>query len=218
MAARLTKDVSLLVLLTVFAITMMLIPFSASAQQFVSVDVSGSVTTYPQSINDLGRTVGLSRLSGRKRVDSPETAVNEPPPAGAILDLNGTPIPGGGDGTYQQYSVNFTASLANTAITFAFRDDPQYISFVNASVADLTNPNGNLLVNGDFSGGTYTDNGNPYTPVGWTYTNTYSAGAGGVVRSGCSPFDYCWYDGAIQAYDLISQTIPTQVGDISRPA
>src|ERR1017187_4586863 len=150
--------------------------------------------------------------SSQSKPDSPN--LNYPPPPGAILDLNGTPIPGGGDGTYQQYSVNFTASLANTAITFAFRDDPQYISFVNASVADLTNPNGNLLVNGDFSGGTYTDNGNPYTPVGWTYTNTYSAGAGGVVRSGCSPFDYCWYDGAIQAYDLISQTIPTQVGDI----
>ena len=141
---------------------------------------------------------------------------NNPPPAGAILDLNGTPIPGGGNGTYQQYGANFTASVANTAITFAFRDDPAFISFANASVTDVTHPNGNLLVNGDFSGGTYTDNGNTLTPDGWTYTNQYGADAGGITESGssyCYVFSYCWYDGAVQAYDAMSQTIATQVGD-----
>ena len=47
--------------------------------------------------------------------------INQPPPIGAILDLNGLPIPGGGDGTtFQQYTVNFLADLASTAITFAF--------------------------------------------------------------------------------------------------
>lgn len=142
--------------------------------------------------------------------------VNEPPPAGAILDLSGTPIPGGGNDTLQSYSVDFTASLSDTAITFAFREDPAFISFESASLVDLTNPSGNLLLNGDFSGGTYTDNGNSATPNGWTYANIYGAEAGGVVTTGCPTggTTYCWYDGAVQAYDAISQTVATNPGDV----
>ena len=136
---------------------------------------------------------------------------NTGPPAGAILDLNGTPIPGGGNGTYQQYTVYFTATLASTAITFAFRDDPAFISFANASVVDTTTSSGNLLTNGDFSGGTVGS-----TPIGWTYSNQYGATYGGVVdpTPPCAAgYPYCWYDGAVQAYDAISQTIATNVGD-----
>lgn len=140
---------------------------------------------------------------------------NEGPPTGAILDLNGTPIPGGGNGTYQQYTVSFNASLTSTAITFAFRDDPAYISFASASVTDNATPSLNLLFNGDFSKGVYTDNGNSSTPDGWTYANMYGASFGGVVEAGSpcpgGPSD-CWYDGATQAYDAISQTIPTTPG------
>jgi len=140
-----------------------------------------------------------------------DPGTNNPPPSGAILDLGGTPIPGGGNDTYQQYTVNFTANIANTAITFAFREDPAFISFANASVVDLTADNGtNLLVNGDFSLGTVGS-----TPVDWTYSNQYGASSGGIVESGsgsCYTYSSCWYDGAVQAYDAISQTIPTIVG------
>jgi hypothetical protein len=131
--------------------------------------------------------------------------INEPPPAGAILDLNGLPIP---HGAPQEYSVDFTATLPSTAITFAFRDDPAYITFTNASVVDLTTSSGNLLTNGNFSGGTYTDNGNSLTPNGWTYANTYGAAFGGQVIGSA------WVDGAVQAYDAISQTIGTNSGDL----
>ncbi|MGB7759880.1 MAG: hypothetical protein WBL61_08630 [Bryobacteraceae bacterium] len=146
---------------------------------------------------------------------------NQPPPAGAILDLNGLPIPGHGDGsTFQQYSVNFTATLTSTAITFAFREDPAFLSFEDASVTDLTAPGGNLLTNGDFSGGTYTSSGNSATPVGWTYANIYGASYGGEATTcaggGPQPSGDCWYDGAVQAYDAISQTIPTVVGHTYR--
>jgi uncharacterized repeat protein (TIGR01451 family) len=135
---------------------------------------------------------------------------NNPPPADPILDLSGTPIPGGGNSTYQLYTVNFTATLASTTITFAFREDPAFISFTNASVVDTTTHSGNLLLNGDFSGG--------LSP--WTYSNVYGAASGGIVESGPN-FCYtsnntsntCWYDGAVQAYDAISQTIDTTVGD-----
>ena len=131
---------------------------------------------------------------------------NQPPPAGAILDLNGQPI----TNVQQSYSVNFVGGVANTAITFAFRQDPSYLSFSNVSVVDLTTASGNLLVNGDFSLGPVGSN----TPVGWTYANNYGASASGTVESGCGVGgSNCWYDGAVQAYDAISQSIATNIGD-----
>ncbi|MGA6987952.1 MAG: hypothetical protein WBZ01_17980 [Terriglobales bacterium] len=159
---------------------------------------------------------------------------NNPPPAGAILDLGGayttpptapTAIPGNGNETYQQYMVNFTAAAANstctngscsTVITFAFRDDPAQISFTNASVTDVTiptTPSPNLLTNGSFGTGDLT---------GWTYVDSFGvSGAGLVGYSGeyidnCPSFNgvvsYCWIDGAVQAYDALSQTIATTGG------
>ena len=117
-------------------------------------------------------------------------------------------------GTPQTYTVDFTASQSNTAITFAFREDPAFVFVFNTSVVNLTTSSGNLLTNGDFSGGTYTDNGNSATPTGWTYANIYGASAGGVVTSSCEGYgSHCWYDGAVQAYDAISQTISTTAGD-----
>lgn len=144
---------------------------------------------------------------------------NQPPPSGAILDLNGTQIPGGGNGvTYQQYTVNFTGTLTNTDITFAFREDPAFISFTDVSVMDLTHPSGNLLHNGNFQGGTYCDNGNCGTPIDWMYANVFGAEAGGVVDTGCSPAPSgntsCWFDGAVQAYDAIDQMIATNMHDV----
>jgi hypothetical protein len=51
--ARLTKRPSLLNLLTVLATTTMLTSFSGSAQQFISVDVSGAIFT---SVNGMTGT------------------------------------------------------------------------------------------------------------------------------------------------------------------
>jgi uncharacterized repeat protein (TIGR01451 family) len=137
-----------------------------------------------------------------------DPANNNPPPAGAILDLNGTPIP---VGVYQRYTVSFQAAIPNTAITFAFREDPAFVFLANVMVTDTTaNSTANLLVNGDFSLGPVGSN----TPTGWTYANQYGATFGGFVDSGaCGSFAFCWDDGAVQAYDAISQTIHTIVGD-----
>jgi len=161
-----------------------------------------------------------------------DPGTNTGPPSGAILDLANPPqaVPGGGNDTYQQYTVTFQAALANTAITFAFREDPAFISFSNASVTDITNPNSpgpNLLQNGNFSLGTYAETMdgvvvNSLTPVDWTYANQYGAAAGGIVESACGAgpaplytfgVGDCWFDGAVEAFDAISQTIPTTVGD-----
>jgi hypothetical protein len=138
---------------------------------------------------------------------------NNLPPAGAILDLAGTPIPGGGNSTYQMYTTSFTATSTSTAITFAFREDPAFISFSNPSVIDQANAGVNLLVDADFSGGTFTSSGNSSTPVGWTYANVYGATFGGVLQAGCGVTGgFCWYDGAVQAYDALTQTIATTIG------
>src|SRR5208337_4851428 len=68
--------------------------------------------------------------------------VNEPPPSGAILDLAGTAVPH----TYQQYTVNFTASQGSTAISFALREDPAFLSLDDVSVVDVTHPSGNIIL------------------------------------------------------------------------
>lgn len=137
-------------------------------------------------------------------VIAPARADNNGPPTGAILDLNGQVIP---HDSYQEYTVNFTASDPNTAITFAFREDPEFVYMEEVSVVDETTSGSNLLTNGDFSGGVYTDNGNSYTPNGWIYANIYGAEDGGEVTGGV------WKDGAVGSYDAISQTIATNVGD-----
>lgn len=136
-----------------------------------------------------------------------QAANNNPPPAGAILDLNGQPI----TNDQQSYSVDFIGGVTDTAITFAFRQDPAFLSFSNASVVDLTTGSANLLVNGDFSAaGSVGTN----SPPGWTYANIYGAEAAGIVELGCGVGgSNCWYDGAVQAYDAISQTISTTIGD-----
>jgi hypothetical protein len=132
---------------------------------------------------------------------------NVGPPPGAILDLNGQPI----TNSNQTYTVDFVATVASTAVTFAFRQDPSFESFSNVSVVDLTTSSGNLDVDGNFAAGTVGTTNAP----GWTYANIYGATFGGVVQSGslCGGLGTCWYDGAVQAYDAISQTIATTVGD-----
>ena len=132
---------------------------------------------------------------------------NVGPPPGAILDLNGLPI----TNSDQSYSVDFVASVAATAVTFAFRQDPSFESFSDVSVVDVTTSSGNLITDGDFSAGTPGSN----SPPGWTYANIYGATFGGVVGNAgdCGSLGTCWYDGAVQAYDAISQTIGTNIGD-----
>lgn len=147
---------------------------------------------------------------------------NEPPPAGAFLDLGGAET-----GTAAQAEVlngapvletaSFTAANAVTDLTLAFRQDNEFIFVGGVSLVDTTTSSGNLLTNGNFAGGTYTNNGNSGTPNGWSYANVFGAAAGGFVTSGgaCTEFasGFCWDDGAVQAYDAIDQNVATTVGD-----
>jgi hypothetical protein len=138
------------------------------------------------------------------------TPMNEPPPAGAILDLNGKPIV---PKTAETYTVDFTGAAADTTIAFAFRDDPAFIEFTNASVVDLTTQSGNLLKNGGFSLGVNTDAHGISHPKDWTYTNISGVSFGGYVSTNCGGGAYCWMDGAVRGYDEISQAIATTIGN-----
>ncbi len=161
----------------------------------------------------LGLFVALASLLANQAHAQP---FNEPPPVGpVILDLNGTLI----YKVYTQYTVDFTATLTTTNLSFAFRDDPAFLFLANVTVNDVTSgtPVPVLLTNGDFSQGLV---GNQ-APVGWTYLNTFGASFGGVVKDN-NPYTgpgntgslYNYYDGAVQAYDGITQAITTTVGDL----
>ena len=133
-------------------------------------------------------------------------ALNEPPPVGpVILNLTGTAIPHSWTG----YSASFVASSAITNLSFAFREDPAFLFLDNVTMT--TGGGANLVVNGDFEQGVV-----GAQPVGWTYLNTFGATFGGYVTSGSAcdgGSGNCYYDGAVGAYDSITQAIATVVGE-----
>ena len=133
--------------------------------------------------------------------------MNEPPPVGTIIELlTGQPI----IGTYSTRTASFVATAASTNLSFAIREDPAFLLLDNLSLVDVTTSSGNLLVNGDFELGPI----GASAPTGWTYLNTFGASFGGAVQSGCGVGgSNCYDDGAVQAYDAITQAIATTAGD-----
>ena len=127
------------------------------------------------------------------------------PPTGAILDLNGTAVPH----QYTQYTTSFVATQASTNLSFAFREDPAFL-FLD-DVVLTTGGGSNLLVNGGFESGPVGAN----APTGWTFLNTFGATFAGVVgnAAGAAHSGTNYYvDGAVQAYDGITQAIATIIG------
>jgi hypothetical protein len=125
------------------------------------------------------------------------------PPTGALLDLNGSAIAH----TYTQYTASFVATDALTNISFALREDPAFLFLDDVSVS--TGGGANLLVNSGFELGPLDAN----APSGWTYLNSFGATFAGVVgtggaRSGANAY----VDGAVQAYDGITQAVLTNPG------
>lgn len=122
------------------------------------------------------------------------------PPTGAILDLDGTAIPH----SFTAYSTTFTATSLSTNISFAFREDPAFLLLDNVSV-HLTSGGPNLLTNGDFEMGTVGG-----AAVAWTFLNQFGANYEGFVQAGSGiGASNSWYDGAVQAYDGITQAVLT---------
>lgn len=123
-----------------------------------------------------------------------------------IYNLTGQTI----SSTYQTATVTFTPSDTTTHLSFAFRNDPSYLELANVSLVDSTTSSSNLLTNGNFSSGTLGSS----APTGWTYLNAFGASHGGALTSGCAPSSgNCYSDGAVQAYDAISQNVTTITRD-----
>jgi hypothetical protein len=156
----------------------------------------------------LARIASLSLLLafGQQAFANPCPPGNPPtncaPPSGpVILDLAGQAVPH----AFQQYTASFIAGVTTTQISFAFREDPDFLLLDNVSVTTGGGPN--LLTNGDFEGG------GGSVPTGWTHLNTFGAGAAGVLDSGCGiTGSHCWSDGSIQGYDGLNQSITTAIG------
>lgn len=132
------------------------------------------------------------------------------PPPGWILDLA---LAGGSVPdlpTYNNYTVNFVATGATTNVSFAFREDPAFLYFDDVSVMDLTNPSGELIVNGGFESG-----------LGpWVHLNTFGATFSGLVSNvgaaNAHGGSFVWRDGSVQGYDGLTQSILTNPGDTYR--
>lgn len=133
--------------------------------------------------------------------------INQPPPSGTVIyQLTGQTI----STNYQQATATFVANTADTVLAFALREDPDYLLLSNVSMVDQTASGTNLLLNGDFSLGPT----GASAPTDWTYLNIFGAGAGGTIATGCGyGGGACYRDGAVQAYDGISQVVATTIGD-----
>jgi hypothetical protein len=125
-------------------------------------------------------------------------------PTGALLDLGGTAVPH----IYTRYTAQFTATDTTTNLSFAFREDPSFLFLDDVSVTHAGGAN--LVVNGGFEGGPV----GASAPTGWTYLNSFGAAAGGVVAAtGAHTGSNAYADGAVQAYDGITQAIATAIGE-----
>lgn len=141
-------------------------------------------------------------LAGQASAGSP---TNDAPPAGPVIfDLAGTPIPH----SYEHYTTSFVATSTSTNLSFAFRDDPSFLLLDGVTVTTGGGPN--IVTDGGFESGPV----NGAAPVGWNYLNSFGASYGGKVQSGCGTPGNCYEDGAVQAYDSITQVLTTVVGAV----
>jgi hypothetical protein len=155
----------------------------------------------------LGFVAALALLLGNQAWGQ---AMNDPPPAGpVVLNLDGTPIPH----QYQLYTTpEWIATSTTTNMSFAMREDPAFLSLDDVSVQNVTTGTPVTVVNGGFEQGPV----GASAPTGWTYLNTFGAEAGGTVENepgGAHSGSNYYFDGAVQAYDAITQGISTTIGD-----
>jgi len=127
------------------------------------------------------------------------------PPPGAILALHGLPVPD----VYTQYFTSFVATDTTTNLSFAFREDPAFLSLDDIFVSSAAAPLTNIVLNPGFESGTV---GTP-NATNWTFLNAFGAAASGVIANfGAHSGTNAWRDGSVQAYDGITQGLPTTVG------
>lgn len=134
-------------------------------------------------------------------------------PPGAVIDL-GTATPPATSG-YTQYTATVTAPSSGLYYAlFAFREDPAYFRFDDASVT-AAGSSTNLLTNPGFEGATTTGTNGLPIPTGWgaAYQIGRPPPASGRVNSD-NPHtgSSVWYDGSVGSFDAIYQTFQVVSG------
>ncbi|MZP44503.1 DUF4347 domain-containing protein, partial [Heliobacterium gestii] len=135
------------------------------------------------------------------------------------------------DNDWHTYTLTFTATEANTAISFLFRNEPSAF-FVDDFSVKRVGDNTELLINGGMEKGVVTGtllNDKPSQPKDWSLIGTPTVNAGGAVYNDLHKIDesdpneiptipyaktglFYWMDGAMGGFDGIQQVIPTQIG------
>lgn len=168
------------------------------------------------STNGLARLAATSALIAAATALCPPRAQAQTPPAGAILDVAASR--GGVLGGYESFTTSFVATGTSTTVSFAFRNQPGYFSFDDASVTAAGGTT-NLLANAGFEAATV----GASVPAGWgSFSQPLAATATGGVASAASPGG-CgpngahggtnfWCAGSVEGYAGLYQTIPTTAG------
>ncbi|MCW6507581.1 autotransporter outer membrane beta-barrel domain-containing protein [Lichenifustis flavocetrariae] len=173
----------------------------------------------PRSLFDISAYRALRRvilplfvvLTGSTLVTS--ASYGQVAPAGSVIDLNGgTPVT---TNSYTQYSTTVTPQTAgNYYVLFAFREDPNYFSFDDASFT-ASGSSTNLLANPGFEAGTVPSQrqSSLNLPVNWGIayqTGAVPPAAGTVNTFNPHSGSYAWYDGSVGSFDGLYQVISLQ--------
>jgi hypothetical protein len=146
----------------------------------------------------------------------PNVAAAQQAPTGYVYDVTLASGYGPASSSYTLYKETFTATLAETTVAWAFREDPGYVSFDDASVS-LAGGGPNLLSDPGFESAALGSD----APPAWTvFATPDTIGPTGVVQSsatteyGTRPHtgSNYWFDGSIGGYDGLAQTIHTTIG------
>ncbi|HEY0778533.1 MAG TPA: PEP-CTERM sorting domain-containing protein, partial [Gemmatirosa sp.] len=140
------------------------------------------------------------------------------PPPGAILDI-AMADPGLVLNGYRQFTASFVATTTGTTVAWAFREQPAYFAFDDASVTAAGSTT-NLLTDPGFEHaivGVHAPDDGWYrfmqpvdkSAIGTVSWKTQPYGCPPNVAHGGSTF---WCDGSVEGYDGLYQVIATTVG------
>lgn len=140
--------------------------------------------------------------------------------ADTTFDLNGSTIGGvtPSVGTYQNYNFTFTATGAETTLSFTFQNDSGYTGLDDVSVMPVAGGS-NLILNGGFElGGVYSAGLGALEPADWSAIAQAEVTPAGYlntdVATGTAPLtahsgSAAWADGTADGFDGISQSFST---------
>ncbi len=137
---------------------------------------------------------------------------SSPSTAGRIFSFASNTAPS----TYTLYTYDFTANSSSATLTFAFNGDPgggDHYWLLDSVSVNCTNTRTNVLINGGFETGNFTD----WTQYCATDANCGTGNYGQITTTACYSGTYCYVDKCNQhpgtPYDYLIQSFTTVIGD-----